>query len=338
MAGAVNCKLVEHLRNQQLDLRRIDDCNPTVRPVLNFSAPDVEARNAQLAHEIDASAIFNGELGDNVFGSQPGPGALLEGIRRLGLSGKFLAVTLDYTMLTRQSIWKTLASVYRERLSTISNPDFCASTEMQRRYGTAGARSMILASTAAQEYCTALGDRFSHPWLKQSRHLAPGAHMLLFGLIVVTSTSYHSPFSGPSDPPLVSPLLSQPLVEVALRIPAYFHCMFSQDRPVARAAFSDVLPSRILERGVGKGGPTQWVKDVVENNSQFLGEYLLDGFLMRRGLIDRKKLEAFLSPRFTKSGAIVGDIFAKLYIEAWLRKRHSTTSPTMHEANGPPSF
>jgi asparagine synthase (glutamine-hydrolysing) len=117
----------------------------------------------------------------------------------------------------------------------------------------------------------------------------------------------------------VSPLISQPLLELALRTPAHLHCKFAQDRAVARAAFAEALTPEILLRGLGKGGPGLWAKEVVENNSGFLREFLLEGILVRRRLIDRSKLETVLSPRIVKSTVIVGDIFAKLYIEAWLR-------------------
>ena len=88
---------------------------------------------------------------------------------------------------------------------------------------------------------------------------------------------------------------------------------------MARAAFADVLPPEILQRGLGKGGPGLWIKEVIENNVGFLREFLLDGTLVRRQLIDRTKLETVLSPRIAKSTVIACDIFAKLYIEAWLR-------------------
>jgi asparagine synthase (glutamine-hydrolysing) len=320
MARTVNCKLVERSRNQELNLRRIDECNRTVRPVLNFSAPDTEARNIALARELNASAIFNGELGDNVFGSNPGPGSLVECIRTFGLGRQYLSVAVDYAMLKKQSLWMTFASTLRECRDIAGNPDFTSWMEIRRHYGLNRARSLMLASPETLDRCGTMGGRFVHPWLMQSRRIAPGAYTLLFGLIAVTSTSYHSPFSGPSDPPQISPLVSQPLIEAALRIPAYLHCKHGQNRPVARAAFADVLPAQILQRGLGKGGPTLWAKDVVENNRGFLLEYLMDGILVRQRLIDRQKLETALSPRIVKSTVIVGDILAKLYIEAWLKK------------------
>jgi asparagine synthase (glutamine-hydrolysing) len=319
MADKVNCRLIECPRNQQLDLRRFLDCNRTARPVLNFSAPDTEARNIALARELNATAIFDGELGDNIFGSHPSPGVLVECLQQCGFGHEFLGFAMDYAMLTRQSLWRTLTLTRREAASVSVGPDFSASGEMQRVLGVDGARSAVLASPEALEHHRNLGDRFIHPWLKQSRRIAAGSHALLFGLLTVTSSTYHSPFSGPHEPMRVSPLVSQPLLEIALRLPAHLHCKFAQDRAVARAAFAAVLPPEILQRGLGKGGPTLWIREVIENNIEFLREYLLNGILVQRRLIERTRLETVLSPRIAKSTVIAGDIFAKLYIESWLR-------------------
>jgi asparagine synthase (glutamine-hydrolysing) len=319
MARRAKVQILERLRNEHLDLHRFLDCNRTVRPVLNFSAPDVEARNIALARELKASAILDGELGDNIFGSQPTPGAIVECVNQTGLGRTFLSHAVDYSMLTKQSLWRTLSSARAEARKISGATDFKILAEMQRHYGTDGLGSVLLASAAAQRNYGENADRFLHPWLKGSRSIAPGSHMLLFGLIAVTSTSYHSPFTNPSDPPQLSPLASQPLVEIALRIPAYLHCKAAQDRAVARSAFADALPPEIINRGQGKGISDLWAKAVVENNTEFLREFLLDGVLAKTGLIDREKVNNALSPRIVKSGVIVGDIFAKLYIESWLR-------------------
>jgi asparagine synthase (glutamine-hydrolysing) len=102
-------------------------------------------------------------------------------------------------------------------------------------------------------------------------------------------------------------------------MPAHLHFKFGQDRAAARAAFADVLPPEILLRGLGKGGPGQWLREIIEHNIGFLREFLLDGILVRQRLIDRKKLETVMSPGIANSTVIAGDIFAKLYIETWLR-------------------
>jgi asparagine synthase (glutamine-hydrolysing) len=318
MADSVNCRLVEQPRNHKLDLRCFLDCNRTARPVLQFSAPDVEVRNIALARELHATAIFDGELGDNIFGSYPSFGALVECFWQSRFGRGFLGVAVDYAMLTRQSLWRTLEQTRREAGSLSADPDFSSTNEIQRTVGIGRARSAILASTEAEEHNKFMGDRFVHPWFKRSRRIAPSSHSLLFGLITVTSTTYHSPFSWSHDP-RVSPLVSQPLLEIALRMPKHLHCKFGQDRAVARAAFTDVLPPDILQRGLGKGGPGLWLREVIEKNAGFLREFLLDGILVRRGLIDRTKLETVLSPQIVKSTVIAGDIIAKLYIESWLR-------------------
>jgi asparagine synthase (glutamine-hydrolysing) len=318
MARSVNCPLLEYVRNEGLDLRRFHDCRLTARPVLNFSAPDAEARNAALARAVGATAIFDGELGDNVFGRTPAPGVLVECLRRNGLGRQFLSSAIDYAMLTQQSFWRTLALAHKESTNTFIS--FSTSQILRDRYGVDGAGSMRLASAEADRHYESIAERFLHPWLERARALAPDSHKLLYGLLTVTSTAYHSPFGAPDDAPRVSPLNSQPLVETALRIPGYLHCASARDRAVARAAFSDSLPAKILHRGLGKGGPGLWARDVVESNAEFLREFLLGGTLVERGLLDRNKVEAALSSRVVKSTAMLTDVFAKLYIEAWVRR------------------
>ena len=327
MAETIGCRLIERPRNDTLDLRRFQDCNWTARPVLNFSAPDTESRNIALARELGATAIFDGELGDNVFGSHVGVGALVECFRRHPLSPRLPAAIADYAILSRLSVWRAIGLAFREYHRLSEHPDFIASHEVQRWHTAEAVRSMTLASTDAHHHYQSIAHRFLHPWLRDARSLAPGSHLLLYGLIVATSTAHHSPFAGPDDPPRISPLVSQPLAETALRIPAYLHLKNAENRAVARAAFADRLPAMVLRRGTGKGGPDLWAKDVIERNVEFLREYFLDGILVQRGLLDRRKVEAAVSPRIAKTTALVSDLFTKLYIEAWLRKWPRTRPP-----------
>lgn len=327
MAQYARCRLIEIPRNINLDLHRFLDCRLTARPVLNFSAPDVDSRNAILARECGATAIFNGELGDNIFGRRPSPGVLVECLRHTGIRPKFVSVALDYAMLTHQSIWHAMRLSFRERKSIVQGNDFNAWKRIQERYGENEASSLTLTSAEAERHAAAMGGRFLHPWLRQARSIAPGSNNLLFGLIVVTSPLFHPAFAARMDPPHISPFLTQPVIESLLRIPGYLHCHNAQDRAVARAAFSDALPPEVLNRGLGKGGPDLWAKSVIENNLAFIREFLFDGILAERGLLDRNKLDIVLSPTIAKSTAMVGDIFAKLYMEAWLTKASQFVGP-----------
>jgi asparagine synthase (glutamine-hydrolysing) len=327
MAKSAKCRLIELPRDVHLDLRCFDSINWTVQPVLNFSAPDSELRTAALARELGATAVVDGELGDNIFGSGPTTGALIECFRMHKFGPAFLRASVDFALLTRQSVWQVWRQTRVEHASLSTHPDLSSVLDLQRLYTAAGFSRMILASREAESHHRGMGSRFLHPWLQGTRRIAPSAHGLLFGLIVVTSSAYSSPFTGPSDPQRLSPLLAQPLMELMLRVPAYLHFLRGQNRAVARSAFADRLPVEILERGTGKGGPILWAKSVIENNAEFLREYFLDGMLVNRGLLDKEKIEAVFSNKIEKSTAVVGDVFAKIYIEAWLRKWRTVTAP-----------
>jgi asparagine synthase (glutamine-hydrolysing) len=200
--------------------------------------------------------------------------------------------------------------------------DFSLFENTKGRFNSDYAATMTLASSECLDRYDTVCKRFIHPWLRSARRSSPGSLGLLAGLMSVTSACYHSAFAGPDEPSRVSPLASQPIVEWSLRTPAHLHIAGAQNRAVARSAFSDVLSDAVISRGTAKGGPELWLRDVMNNNLAFLREFLLDGHLVKARLIDRKKLELNLSRRMITSKVIVTDIFAKLYMEAWLHQWH----------------
>jgi asparagine synthase (glutamine-hydrolysing) len=123
-----------------------------------------------------------------------------------------------------------------------------------------------------------------------------------------------------NDPAPVSPLASQPIVEACLKIASYLHLRDAQNRAVARAAFGDRLSPTVLHRGRGKGAPTVWVQEVIARNRAFLREYLLDGVLVQKGILDRRKVERVLAPNIDSPSGAISDVFAQLYVETWVRQ------------------
>src|SRR3546814_18425449 len=61
--------------------------------------------------------------------------------------------------------------------------------------------------------------------------------------------------------PQITPLLSQPIVELCLSIPTWQWVRGGRDRAVARAAVADLLPALIAQRRT-KGGPTGFLRRV----------------------------------------------------------------------------
>lgn len=116
----------------------------------------------------------------------------------------------------------------------------------------------------------------------------------------------------------MSPLATQPLVELCLRIESPLKARDGWDRAVARAAFSEELPEIILRR-TSKGGGDLWLTAATLHNMPFIREYLLDGLLVKAGILDSAKLERTLASSPTKTPCRPFDIIRHLYQESWLR-------------------
>jgi asparagine synthase (glutamine-hydrolysing) len=137
---------------------------------------------------------------------------------------------------------------------------------------------------------------------------------------VATSDLYYDPLF-PADQPApeyVSPLLSQPVVELCLRIPSYVLFENGNDRGLARRAFAAEIPPEILSRQ-WKDRVQGFTESILLHGRTFARELLLDGVLVKQGLLDARKIETALSGRDARSTVSVGEILDHLVVEAWLR-------------------
>jgi asparagine synthase (glutamine-hydrolysing) len=87
---------------------------------------------------------------------------------------------------------------------------------------------------------------------------------------------------------------------------------------MARRAFADVLPAPILRRQ-WKDRPLLFVPAVISRNVDYLRETLLDGVLVKEGILDRKALELSLDRGPTRSAALGAEIISHLDLELWIR-------------------
>ena len=168
-------------------------------------------------------------------------------------------------------------------------------------------------------------DRFIHPALIHSPGLPIGKHMQTWALLY--PIGYYDPFEEAAAPELVHPLLSQPLVELCLQLPTYLLTQGGRGRALARRAFASELPSEIINRR-SKGGLEEHITAVLSRNLAFARSMLLDGELVRRGMLNRVAIEELLSGRPTKLSASPGRIHDLIGVEAWLTRwlppnRHS---------------
>jgi asparagine synthase (glutamine-hydrolysing) len=119
-------------------------------------------------------------------------------------------------------------------------------------------------------------------------------------------------------PYTVSPLSSQPVYEMCARIPVDIHFDAGSIRGLARRVFADVVPAPILRRQ-WKDRPLLFVPEVIQRNVGYLRETLLDGALVRQGILNRSALELALRTGPTRSAAIGAEIVNHLDLELWIR-------------------
>ena len=84
----------------------------------------------------------------------------------------------------------------------------------------------------------------------------------------------------------MTPLFSQPLIELVMRIPTWLLTLGGWDRALARRAFQHDVPRRILTRRT-KGGQEEHAKAIFVRDLDFARDLLLDGRLVQERMLDR---------------------------------------------------
>jgi asparagine synthase (glutamine-hydrolysing) len=307
---------------KDLDFRVLLGCARTASPVLNFTAFATEPAMRQFSEGLNASALLTGELGDCVLGHGFGPELLGDAFDRYGTSLRLMRVLLDYSLVYRISIWRA-AGLAVEECRSNRRPGSLGLFQRNKDRGIT-LRSQLASDEAVANY-ERVRPRFIHPWFQDVRDGPPAWLNTVAAMITLTSTSCQAPLSGAIDRLLISPLASQPVIEAFLSIPADYHIAGSQNAAVSRRAFATLLSSEVLGRGTAKGTPEFWLRQIVAQNRPFLRELLLDGNLVKAGILDRHKVEDTLSGDLTAAKASVVDIITQLYIESWLSRWTGTT-------------
>ena len=78
------------------------------------------------------------------------------------------------------------------------------------------------------------------------------------------------------------------------------------------------MPTEIYTRE-GKGTATKFTSNQVIDNLPFFREFILDGHLVKTGLLDKTTLEKKLNEDEIKVGLVGGYIMKILRLEKWLR-------------------
>lgn len=293
---------------EDLDLKALLQMPPAVEPPSPLEFLQRASTEKQLNVDRSVTAIFTGDGGDSGFCSDSIAYALSEHIHRHGLSLQMFRLAAQIALLTEQSTWTVLTRSLR-RLRSGSG------AVLPKAMLRDTCRLVNPALFAAFTPATQLG----HPWLRGVGRI-PGGLLRRIGMLVATPDIYNAALPARDTvPEIVSPLYSQPAIELLLRIPIDVHFENGRDRGLARRAFEPEVPQAILQRRWKDRAPG-FHDELVHRNQAFLREFFLDGVLVSEGLLDRKAVETALSSGPVKSPVFPGEIITHMGTEIWARQ------------------
>lgn len=227
----------------------------------------------RIAEETGARTLWTGQGGDHIFLQTTGAFSAGDYLDIRGLRPGFLAAVRDAAHLSRQPYWSVLRAAYSRRRDVS---------------GSLGTRPYFVKRAALPDN---VDEYVLPPWATDAEDLPRGKLMQIRFLAEVANR--HRPIPRLERAPQHHPLLSQPLMEVCLRIPTYLLLRGGRERALAREAFATQVPSQILRRR-DKGSVIVHATEMLRRSEPFLRKCLLGGVLAENNVIDRKELEPFV--------------------------------------------
>lgn len=296
LAGQLSFALAEIAKPELLLTDEvIDDQVVGVRPSLNGLDQHYDADLADRCSAYGARSIMTGQGGDIVFYQSPTPAVAVDIWRaRSGRWSEFV----DTARWTRRSVWSVLratafAASSRERYLTRRSPAFLSRDGLEP-----GANAK------------------RHPWLSDLEGVAPAKLMQIRDL--AQAQAFHGECRRGRRAELLHPLLSQPVVELCLSIPAIDLTHGGRGRALAREAFAHRLPDLIAQRR-SKGDLTAYYGRMLARSLTTLRPYLLDGVVAGHGLIVRDHLDQMLTQEHLIWHGDHAHLLRLLAVETWAR-------------------
>jgi asparagine synthase (glutamine-hydrolysing) len=329
MAGHAQTELIEHqLTVEEARLDQILNLRRSPRPWFYLYEIEHGRYEAQLSVERRAKGLFSGSGGDGVFFQAHADLAVTDYLFDHGLGRDLLAVAVDAARISRKSIWPLLINAVRRRLIPTQLHPLRMAERPERTIV-----SQEVVNAAMRDL------KLIHPWFADHRVRGVPPGILWHTLSVASPPAFYPSFEAGLHPERTMPLLSQPLVELCLRIPTYVLIKNGMDRATARRAFAPDLPPEIIKRR-NKGRIDQHLRDVMDANLNFVRDLLLNGRLVKEGLLNRRNLELYLtrerSPAdFQYSEILQEQLCVEAWLSRWLDSRQSVSAPNALEGPVP---
>lgn len=273
-ARAVARHLRAILHVEVLDIKEEEVLRPPIRryprPGAHHLSRIFDRRLAEISSSLCGDSFFGGSGGDYLLGNFGTSAPAADAFRHYGLSRQFLWTANQVAKIHRASVWRAM------RLAIVK-----AHSQDRVRY-----RNPFISDQAEAANAPL------HPWLMEGENGLPGKREQILGLVGgrdgVESRERNLTF------PCRQPFLSQPVVEVCLRIPSWLSVADGRDRSVARRAFADLLPNVVVNRRT-KGNFATVNRAIFERLLPNLPELLLGGRLVQEDITIAAGIEAALS-------------------------------------------
>ena len=298
-------ELAEIERQPTLNLEGHFKSIPTVGPVCTvMRGLEVQPLVTQFAQARGATAVFSGDGGDMLFFRGWPQLAVFDYARCHGLRLELIRQALDAAFPTQLSLRRLLADAVK--YGFLRRP-WSLSPLIVEHYRLITDEVVRLVRK----------EDFLNPWNTPTGSLPPGK--LLHAFSVSRPFLFRDPLPEKAALDFINPLMSQPILELCLRIPTWLHAAHGKDRVIARAAFARDLPTQIIQR-TWKGAADSHLRDMLVNNITQVRELLLDGELIKRGILDPKRMTTALSLAPTRDTSHVAEVFGYLSTEVWLQQ------------------
>jgi asparagine synthase (glutamine-hydrolysing) len=270
-----------------------------------------------LATARHATAVTEGNPGDNMLGANDHRYGVLDYAQRHGLRCGLISQAAQLAPWINTSFWTVLLRAVQGARPAYNTDPISARWRSQRT---------LLSRKALQ--ISAQPPPAPHPWYL-TRQPATRASVMMADAFSYPRR-YYDPFCPPdrSHPEPLEPFKSQPFMELCLRIPVYVLNVKGRSRGLIRRAFRQELPREIVNRHWKDHGGDAQVAVLLQNLS-FARDLLLDGELLKCGLLSRSSLEQTLSSTITRGAGDVVEVCEAIILESWLRtiprtKTHAT--------------
>jgi asparagine synthase (glutamine-hydrolysing) len=313
MAQHVGADLIEtRLDPSRVDLEVLERQELGPSPSSVFDCLQMAGDLYGLAREHGIDAFTYGFGGDSVLYHMPGILSALDHVSLRQPLAQLPRVVLDAAQYGGLSMARTAGSAVLERFRPLD----CSSYVL----------GLIPPQPRTQFLNQDLVDVGSlkaglHPVLHAPKNFPKGKYLQL-----VTSAflniDYHLSQPGYPEVDRIYPILAQPVLELCLRLPTWQQVCGGIDRYVARIAFKDRLPAAIVGR-VSKSTPEEIYDQVFQKECPRLQQTLLDGILVREGILSRPLIEKALAGQEQELPASKAALMQFYDWEVWARRWQS---------------